>query len=153
MASSVAVLHGDDLDFVGQGLRGYGFRHREVQEFHALESQALSQRARTGDQFVTRLDAEDACFGGIQLEEEVMQDEAEVGLARAVVNQAEILAPALGVLQQRFDELEQVIHLLELAPAVLVELAVAGEDVEFLEQFDGLLGPDVVGLVLHAFCA
>jgi hypothetical protein len=39
-----------------------------------------------------------------------------------------------------FDELVQVIDLLELAPAVLVELAVAGQDVQFLEQFDRLPG-------------
>jgi hypothetical protein len=35
-----------------------------------------------------------------------------------------------------------VIDLLQLAPRVLVELAVAGQDVQFLEQFDGLPGAD-----------
>jgi hypothetical protein len=34
----------------------------------------------------------------------------------------------------------EVVDLLELAPAVLVELAVAGQDVQFLEQFDRLPG-------------
>ena len=42
--------------------------------------------------------------------------------------------------QQFFDELKQVVDLLELAPRVLVELAVAGEDVQLLEQFDRLAG-------------
>jgi hypothetical protein len=37
---------------------------------------------------------------------------------------------------------EEVIDLLQLAPAVLVELAVARQDVQFLEQFDRLPGPD-----------
>src|SRR5690606_22217168 len=36
--------------------------------------------------------------------------------------------------QQRLDELHQVVHLLELAPRVLVELALAGEDVQLLQQ-------------------
>ena len=42
---------------------------------------------------------------------------------------------------QILDELEQVIDLLELAPRVLVELALAGEDVQRLEQFQALTGP------------
>ena len=46
-------------------------------------------------------------------------------------------------LQQRRDELIQVIDLLELAPGVLVEPALAREDVQFLEQLDGLTGPDL----------
>jgi len=45
------------------------------------------------------------------------------------------------VLEQRFDELVQVVDLLEFAPAVLVELAVAREDVQLLQQRDRLAGP------------
>jgi hypothetical protein len=44
--------------------------------------------------------------------------------------------------EQRFDELVEVVDLLELAPAVLVELAVAGQDVQLLEQLDRLAGAD-----------
>jgi hypothetical protein len=33
-----------------------------------------------------------------------------------------------------------VIHLLQLAPAVLIQLAVAGEDVQLLQQLDRLSG-------------
>lgn len=55
----------------------------------------------------------------------------------------------LDVLEQRFDELEQVVDLLELAAAVLVHLAVAGQDVQGLEQFNRLAGADVVGFVGH----
>jgi hypothetical protein len=63
-----------------------------------------------------------------------------------VVHQRDAAALGLDLLQQRFDELEQVIDLLELAPAVLVHLAVARQDMEFLEQFDGLAGADFVGI-------
>ena len=62
--------------------------------------------------------------------------------------------------EQRFDELVQVIDLLQFASAVLVQLAVARQDVQLLEQLDGLTGADfrnagkVVGLgarcLLHA---
>ncbi len=43
--------------------------------------------------------------------------------------------------QQLLDELEQVVDLLELAPRILVEPALAGEDVQFLQQLDGLAWP------------
>ena len=49
---------------------------------------------------------------------------------------------ALPFLQQRLDELIQVIHLLELAARVLIQLAVAREDVQLLEQLQGLPLPD-----------
>ena len=45
--------------------------------------------------------------------------------------------------QQLLDELKQVIHLLELATRILVELAVAREDVQRFEQLDGLAGAQV----------
>ena len=57
---------------------------------------------------------------------------------------ARVTAPRCAcVFQQRFDELEQVVDLLSLA-AVLVHLAVAGQDVQGLEQFNRLAGADVV---------
>ena len=49
------------------------------------------------------------------------------------------------LLQQLLDELEQVIHLLELASRVLVELALTRKDVQFFEQFDGLARADFRG--------
>ena len=39
-----------------------------------------------------------------------------------------------------FNELQQVIDLLELAPRVLIEPPIAGQDVQLLEQLDGLAG-------------
>ena len=40
--------------------------------------------------------------------------------------------------QQLLDELKQGIHLLELATRILVELAVAGKNVQLFEQLNGL---------------
>ena len=45
-----------------------------------------------------------------------------------------------GPRQQRFDELVEVVNLLQLAAGVLVEPAVPGQDMKFLEQFDRLPG-------------
>ena len=42
--------------------------------------------------------------------------------------------------QQRLDQLVQVVHLLELAPRILVQNTVAGEDVQLLEQLHSLPG-------------
>ena len=61
----------------------------------------------------------------------------------------------IGQLQQQLlDELKQVVDLLELAPRVLVELALAGQDVQLLEQLQrlaraGFRRPALAGL---AFC-
>jgi hypothetical protein len=82
----------------------------------------------------------DAAAGRARLEEQVVEDEAQVGLAGAVVDQLRFGRLGQGFGEQGLDELVQVIDLLQLAPAVLVELAVAGQDVQFLEQFDGLAG-------------
>jgi hypothetical protein len=52
------------------------------------------------------------------------------------------------VLEQRLDELHEVVDLLELAAAVLIQLAVAREDVQFLQQFDRLARLDFRGLLV-----
>jgi hypothetical protein len=95
-------------------------------------------------QFVPGLDAEDAGFPGLLLEEKIVEDEAQIGLAGAVVHQAEVRPFRRHLLQQRLDELEQVVDLLQLAPAVLVHLPLPGEDVQFLQQLDRLAGADFV---------
>ena len=43
--------------------------------------------------------------------------------------------------------MKQVIHLLQLAPAILIEIAVARQDMQLFEQFDGLTGIDFGGLI------
>ncbi|MPM70542.1 hypothetical protein SDC9_117497 [bioreactor metagenome] len=46
------------------------------------------------------------------------------------------------IFEQWLDELIEVINLLQLAARVLVELAVARQDVQFLQQINGLAGAD-----------
>ncbi len=53
------------------------------------------------------------------------------------------------IFQQRLDELEQVIDLLQLAAAVLIHFAVARQDMQFLQQFDGLVGANFVSFAGH----
>jgi hypothetical protein len=71
-------------------------------------------------------------------EKTVVQHEAQVTFACAVIGQCDVALALQHLLQQRLDELQQVVHLLELAAAVLVELAVAREDVQRLEQLNRL---------------
>lgn len=147
------VQGGDHVDGRGQFVGGDGFGHRQIQEGHAAKAQALGQFFRRFHQLFAGFDAVDVralpLRLGLFLEEQVIQDEAQVRLARAVVGQGDGAALRLHVFQQRFDELEQVVDLLELAAAVLVHLAVAGQDVQGLEQFDRLAGADVVVFFRH----
>ncbi|MNT45637.1 hypothetical protein D3C72_1822330 [compost metagenome] len=140
------MQRGDHVDGRRQLRRGDRVRHRQVQERHSGKAQPRCQRLRGFHQFLARLDAVDVRIVLQCLEEQVVQDETEVRLAGAMVDQREAAALVLDLPQQRLDELEQVVDLLELAPAVLVHLAVARQDMEFLEQLDGLAGADFVGI-------
>ena len=71
-------------------------------------------------------------------EKEVIDHKAQVGLACTVVGQRGTRLTVWQLFEQFLDELEQVIHLLELATRVLVDLALTREDVQRLEQFDRL---------------
>lgn len=126
------VQGGDDADAWGQlrGLRGVG--GSDVQKVHALKAELLGQCLRRSNQLGPGFNAVDVATR-LGFEKQVVQDEAQVGLACAMVGQREGFT-ALLFFEQRLDELVQVVHLLELAPRVLVDLALAGEDVQLLQQ-------------------
>ena len=126
-----------------------GLLHRQRQKAHALETQPLRQLARLLDQFLPRLDAVDGA--GLALaEEQVVDDEAEIGLARPMVGQRDVrVARAFQLQQDLLDETEQVVHLLELAARILVQAALARENVQLLQQFDRLAGAQ---RFLHLAC-
>ena len=140
----------DDIDARRQFRAGDGVGHRQVEKAHAIETQALGEVTRLLHQFLARLDADHLRAVAVgcrrqRLEEQVVENEAEVGLAGAVIDQRDVRVAGHDLPQQRFDEVVQVIDLLQLAPAVLVQPRVAREDVQFLQQFDGLAGPDGLG--------
>ena len=139
MASSVAVLQACSAVTTSTRSGSSGEVNRILdragEEAHARKAKPGGQFAGFLDQFRAAFDADDFAAGTF-LDTEIVEDEAEIGLAGPVVDQR------FGAIQQRLDELVEVIDLLELAPGVLVELAVAGQDVQFLEQFDGLPGTD-----------
>ena len=60
-----------------------------------------------------------------------------------MVDQRHVGMVGADFLQQRLDELIQVVDLLQFAAAVLVQLAVARQDVQLFEQLDRLTGPDI----------
>ncbi|MNV71885.1 hypothetical protein D3C71_1649300 [compost metagenome] len=64
------------------------------------------------------------------LEEQVIQNEPQIRLTSPVIRKRDGAAFLLDVFQQRLDELKQVIDLLQFTAAVLVHLAVAGQDVQ-----------------------
>ena len=118
--------------------------HRQVQKRHARKTQALRQLAGLGDQLGAGLDAVDVAGGFLaavrNIEKQVIQNETQIRLAGTMVGQAGRGLAGKGVVQQRLDELVQVVDLLELAPRVLVELALPREDVQLLEQVNRLAG-------------
>ena len=67
---------------------------------------------------------------------QVVQDKAEVRLAGAMVGQRGCRVVDRYVIEQRLNELVQVVDLLELAAGVLVEAALARQTVQLLEQLD-----------------
>ncbi len=137
------VQRGDDVDVLGQRVGTDRLRHRGVDEGHVRKPEPCRQCARLVHQVVAPLDAMDV--GGAFLQEQVVEDEAEIGFAGSVIDQGERVLSPEHLVDQGFDEMAQVIHLLELAAAVLVESAVAGEDVQFLQQFDRLPRAQHVG--------
>jgi len=67
-----------------------GFGHRELEEAHPREAQAGGERLRARHQFFAGFDAPNLALRCREFKKQVVQDEAEVGLACAVVDQAQI---------------------------------------------------------------
>ena len=144
------VQGGDDVNAFRQLRRKNRGFDRQVVKIHARETEALRQGSRLVDEFRARFDADDAAgFAG--LEKQVVEDEAEIGFSRAMIDEREVGAVSNEFIEQWFDEVVKVVNLLELAAAVLVELALAGQDVQFLEQFDGLPRTEFVDDVGRGF--
>src|SRR5690606_35900817 len=107
---------------------------------HAIKTSRLRQVARSRYQLFTRFYTVDARGIVQRFEEQVVEYESEVGLTRAVVYQRDVTADLLKLAQQRFDKVEQMVDVFQLATAVLVQLAVAGENMQRLEQLHRLAG-------------
>ena len=97
---------------------------RQIQEVHALKSQSVCEGTRRFNQFWAGFNTEDLPVRPF-LEVEIIENEPEVGFAGTVVDQNRRTVCSKTGVEQGFDELVEVVDLLELAPRVLVELAVA----------------------------
>ena len=144
------VQGGDHFYLLGQCVVGDGVGDAQVVKAHAGEACVLCQHFRALDEFGAGFDAFDVAMV-VVFDEQIVEDEAEIRFACAVVNDAVGLLFGFERLQHGFDELKQMINLFEFAAAVLVELAVAGEDVQGFEQFDRLVGVDVGGVFFDGF--
>jgi hypothetical protein len=121
-------------------------------EAHAVE--AASQRQALGrlHQRTARFDGDDFALA-FRTEDEVVEDEAQIGLAGAEVGENRRILPLEQAIERRAQQLHEVLHLLQLAARIGVERALAGEDVQRLEQLDRLAGPQVLQRVVLLFSA
>ncbi len=142
------VQGGDHIDHRRQlGLQR--LLHRGGDKAHARKAQPLRQRLRAVHQFDARLDADHPALAA-RLEKTVVEQKTQIGFAATVIDQRHVAAPLQHVEQQRLDKVQQMLHLLELAPAVLVQAAVARQDVQVLQQLDRLPAQQRVGGVGRA---
>ena len=74
----------------------------------------------------------------LRLEKQVVKNKTQVRLARTVVSQGHTTGLRGQLLQQLFNELVEVVNLLEFSPRILVELAFTGQNVQLFEQFKRL---------------
>jgi ribosomal protein S12 methylthiotransferase accessory factor len=135
---------GDDIDPLGQLVGADRIFDGEVEERHAGEAQPRGQCLGLFDQLGAGFDTVQVRSSRLLLEEQVVEDEAQIRLAGAVIDEPDVSVIGAEFLQQGFDELVEVVDLLELAAAVLVHPAVAGEDVQLFQQFGRLAGLDFV---------
>ena len=142
VSGGVAGMQGrHHVDLLGQLRAVLGLLHGQRQKGHALESESARELLRPLHQLASSLDAVDRATRTLR-EIQVIDDEAQIGLACPVIGERDLLpSPCLQILQDLLDESVEVIDLLELAPRILVELAFAGQDVQLLEQLDRLPRP------------
>ncbi len=140
VGGGVASVQGrHHVDLRGQLAALGRFGHAHVQKAHAVKTQLLGQRLGRCHQLTAGLNAINRALAQ-RFEKQVVNDETQIRLACTVVGERGAAFAGGQLQQQLFDELEQVVDLLELAARILIELALAGQDVELLEQLDRLAG-------------
>ncbi len=135
-----SVQGGDDVKALGQGAAGCSLLHRQGQKLHARKAKLLRQGGRFFNQFLPCFYAIDGA-AIVLFEKQVVEDKAQIRFASTVVGQCDVTAPVgLQLLQQGLDKTKQVVNLFELAARVLIECAIAGENVELFEKLQRLPG-------------
>jgi len=128
----VSVQCCDDIDLIGQSIAVRRLGDAEVEKFHLVEPQALCQRFGRLHQYAAGFNAVNAALTQ-GFDKQVVNDEPQIRLARNVIGQRRALIAGWQFFEQFFNELIQVIHLLQLTPRIKVELALAGEDMQLFE--------------------
>src|ERR1700691_1951685 len=75
---------------------------------------------------------------------EVVENEAQIGFARAQIGQNRLLFFFQNGVDRGLYQLRQMLHLFELAAAICIQPAIGREDVQRLQQRHGLPGPDIL---------
>ena len=84
-----------------------------------------------------------------RLQKQLIEDEAEVGVATAGVHHHRVAEAGKDVFERWPQKPDQVVDLLQLPQRIGVEVAVAGEQVKLLQQLGALLGEQ---LPPHLWC-
>ena len=123
---------------VGAAVRQHRVGDAAGHERHALEAAVAGQRLRAFDQLGAHVDTDDRAAPG-RTDHEVVEDEAEIGLAGAEIGDHRVVALGQQRVDRRPQQLHEMQHLLQLAPRVEVQAALARQHVQRLEQRDGTL--------------
>lgn len=134
-----------------------GMKSARVDSATDILRNSMRSKPRLGGQFLRCLDQRRTCLDTVDpslvqgLEIQVVKNEAQIGLARPMVGQRHGLPISGQLRQQRLNELIEVIDLLELAARILIEPALAREDMQGLEQLYALAGlePQLLGNILR----
>ena len=146
------VQGGYYVDLRGQFVGLGRFGHAHIQKVHPFKAQAGSELARFFDQF-------GACFNPVNMtviffiecvecfEKQIVNNKTQIRFTRAVIRQRCARATVGQFFQELFNELVQVVNLLELAARILVELAIPRQNVQFFQQFNALVRANL-GVIL-----
>src|SRR5262249_13127800 len=111
-----------------------------LHEAHPVEPELPRALLGPLPQVLPRLHAPDRLPRFRLAQEQLVQDEREIGIARARIDERRLRMALAYVEQGRLQELDQVVDLLQLAQRVGVHRAVAAEQVQLAEQLRGLTG-------------
>src|SRR5205814_1586362 len=129
---------GYDMEALGNLAAHLG--ERRLDEMHAFESEPLRPVARPCAEVGSRFDRVEHFAGARLAQEQLVEDETEVRISRAGVEQGRLGMALASVEDGRCDELDEMVHLLELAQRIGMQVPVAADEVQFAQELDGLPG-------------
>ncbi len=112
--------------------------HWQINKLHArIKTKLFRQGIRLVHQLLSGFHARHYSPFRVLFQVEVVQNKPKIRLARTMIHQVQTTVIGFANLgNQRFNKLSQVVHLLQLPSAVLVNATFSRHDVQGLQQFD-----------------